>query len=240
MPISSQRRPQRWLALLCICAGTAARAAFVAEQSPPHDSVGAAQYLPPSDFTLEHNPEVFGDLPTASVIGALTSSTEIDFYSFDVDGPTSMYADIDDTTPGNLDTLLSLFDSQGRLVGYGDDSDPPDPGSVSGANSFLGTLFLPDAGRYFIAVTGYLNLPIAFDQPLLTFNDVTRPDGAPGGSAMVDALPDTTFTGTPGPTGSYTLHITLVPEPASATLLLTGAAAAPLAMARKRIRRRTA
>lgn len=222
MPGISGSKLLMLLAPLLILLSRPARCEIVVEQSLPHESLGSAQHLSSSDFTLEHNPEVFLDAPTVSINGALESSSEIDFYSFYLPASETILADIDDTRPGNLDTVLSLFDSSGTLIGFDDDSDPPDPGSVSGSNSFLGSLPLTGPATFYIAVTGYGNRPDALDQRLITFIDVFRPDGGEGGSAMINALPDATFTMDPGALGAYTLHITVVPEPGSLLLCLSG------------------
>ncbi|MFO0922526.1 MAG: DVUA0089 family protein, partial [Pirellulales bacterium] len=125
------------------------------------------------------------DRATISVAGSLSSPTDVDWYSFTIDyqlllTPLAEYLstvfDIDYADGiGRPDTSMYLFDSNGRLVSLGlnsnilDDRAGPlrgaDNGDLSRGSSgtldaYLGSIELP-AGRYFLAVTNSGNVPAA-------------------------------------------------------------------------------
>jgi hypothetical protein len=203
-----------------------------------NNTLAAAQGIPTAAFTLPLPPTVFSSPggPTATVLGRLGTgsfplppSEDIDFYSFTTSA-TRAYFDID-LDPFAFDSMLSLFDSTGTLIGFADDSCPPEPGSAS-CDSFLGIFPLPAPGTYTIAVTESSNAPNGFG-PATGFV-LTRPDGADGGFRILGAQPgNATFPSNgPQPDGAraYTLHITLVettaiPEPAAWWLTATGVGA---------------
>ena len=212
-----------------------------------NNTIGTAQAIPAADFTLPPPPTVFNPpgFPTATVTGLLGSpdalSPDVDFFSFDGSG--RVYFDIDND-PFTFDTMLSLFNSAGTLIGFGDDSCPADPGSTTVTDlcpdSFLGVFTLPAPGLYFIAVTQFDNEPTALNSAA-SFRDLTRPDGVvdpPGRNVEVIGAPLglSTFALSgeqPVDALGYTLHISLegrtAAVPAPATLVLLGAALVGLA-----------
>jgi hypothetical protein len=197
--------------------------------SATNNTLSSAQVISGSSFTTNTNPNVFGSLPTVSIQGK-GGNGDVDFFSFVTRGGKT-YFDIDGALAA-FDTILSLFNSKGKLIAFGDDSVPPDPGSASDKDAFLGSIDLPP-DTYYIAVSDFGNFPNALSSGT-GFSDLFRPDGAIGGTAITGATTgDTTF-GTSGTQGGqlYTLHISSagsgaakVPLPGSLMLLSIGGVA---------------
>jgi hypothetical protein len=192
-----------------------------------NNTLGSAEAIPGANFTLPVPATVFNPpgWATATIVGtgatAAGAESDVDFYSFTSPGGKAIF-DIDNDTL-TFDTMLSLFDSGGTLIGWNDDSFS-DPGSPDRFDSFLGEINL-SSGQYFIAVSGFPNFPSA----LTGGSPLVRPDGGDGGIAIAGATPgDSSFpeSGPDGPS-AYTLHISLenvdggtggVPEPMSLTV----------------------
>jgi hypothetical protein len=172
-------------------------------------------------------------------------TTDVDFYRFSTTGGRA-YFDIDNT-PFTFDAVLSLFNSSGTLIALNDDSSPADPGSESSLDPFLGVVTLP-GGTYYLAVSQFNNFPAT---PTFAVASLTRPDGAPGGAAVIGQPGNSAFVEdgvqpvTPSP---YTLIVTVenaggpppsaaVPAPPAVVLGLVGAMALGL---RRTVRRRVA
>ncbi|XZE33033.1 GEVED domain-containing protein [Pirellulaceae bacterium SH501] len=123
------------------------------------------------------------DRSTISVAGSLTSNTDIDWYSFDIDyqqlvSPLAEYLstifDIDYADGiGRADMSMYLFNAGGNLIHVGEDSNILDDratslrsadntdlgrGSTGTLDPYLGSVELP-AGRYFLAVTSRTQVP---------------------------------------------------------------------------------
>ncbi len=196
-----------------------------------NNTIGTAQGVLFTDFTPNIDPNVFGNLPTATITGA-NGRTDIDFFSFQT-GVGTGYFDIDND-PFTFDSILSLFDSTGTLLAYGDDSDPVDPGSavnldVNGSvDAFLGTYTFTQAGTYYIVVTDFNGDGVSTNFPNAAFVDpagvLTRPDGEFGGFTVNGTPGDASFPLSGPQAGSpYTLNVSLsnptgasvnpVPEP---------------------------
>lgn len=192
-------------------------------------------------FTPDSDPNVYGTgVPTVSVAGALTLN-DADFYSFSGLAGQDVYIDLDDTEL-LFDTYLGLFSSTGKLLAISDDTvAPTDPGSpprdsTAGASSrasFIGTFTLPTTETYFVSVTDFGNRPANRSGTGITQSPLTRPDGVTTSSLFInsaiigapdggDALLTSTSTNAAARTGSYTLHISAVPEPTSLSLLALG------------------
>ena len=228
--------------LLLGSAATSASASVINELeingAASNNTLATAQAIGASSFTPNANPNVFGTLPTVSIQGR-GGNGDVDFFSF-VTKAGKAYFDIDNAQSG-FDSILSLFNSSGTLIAFGDDSVPPDPGSASTLDAFLGSINLT-AGTYFIAVSNSGNLP----NSLATgtgFTDLFRPDNAMGGSTVIGATPgDSSFFGSGTQGGqTYLLHISAagagapaaVPVPGSLLLLSVGGVALLLARKRK-------
>ena len=145
--------------------------------------------------------EFIGDLlssdrNTISVSGNLSAASDVDFFTFSVDyqfiqaiagvnaGGKSWATIFDIDYADGLsrpDTILSVYDSAGRLMFVSRDSDvvddQPAPGTGTGLNdltrgsvgkldAFLGTVALPEANdkRYFVAVSSNGRMPAALQQ----------------------------------------------------------------------------
>ena len=154
------------------------------ESSQPNETKATAQYV---GNVLQT------DLNTISLSGRLDSAGDIDWYSFDVNyegiqaiggvnGGAKTFAavfDIDYANGIRGDLTLSVFDSQGRLMFVGRDSNvaadqPPSAfedtsrGSLGKLDPFIGPVHLP-AGlpggtqRYYVAVSSNERLPSVLD-----------------------------------------------------------------------------
>jgi len=223
--------------------GPAARAATVLEAEATtgvntNNTLATAQFLNSALFTPNADPNVFGSLPTATVLGL--GGGDVDFFSFSANAGIA-YFDIDDN-PETFDTMVSLFDANGTLIGFDDDSSPADPGSENGQDSFLGVFNLPASGTYYVAVSQFGNYPNGYSS--ITETNLTRPDGEPGGFAISGAtFGKSTFqsAGNAGSSG-YTLNISLGSPAGTADAPLPSAAWGGLAIlggwALTRIRRR--
>jgi hypothetical protein len=220
-----------------------------------NNTIGTAEAIPSSHFTLPVPATVFNPpgWATATIQGTggtvVGEESDVDFYSFTTGGGGAIF-DIDDVDDQfAFDTVLSLFDDTGTLVGVGLDSSPVDAGSSRtdpvtdfSNDALLGVITLAP-GTYYVAVAKLPNLPLAFFGPV--FDSLTRPDGADGGFALTGATPGDSSFFESGPDGDldYTLHISLqnaagggvVPEPMSVTVwALLGTITAGAAMQRSR------
>ncbi len=193
-----------------------------------NNALAGAQFIAGSSFTANANPNVFGLMPTVTVMGK-GGGNDIDFFAFNA-SPGTAYFDIDGA---GFDTYLALFDANGTLIADNDDSFPGDPGSASSLDAFLGSYAITASGTYYLAVARSGN----FANATFTGNDfhqLVRPDGAFGGFGFGNAtFGDASFLTSGGQQGlDYTLHISAVPGPSALGLF------AAALMARGRARRR--
>jgi hypothetical protein len=195
-----------------------------------NNDVFGAQALDASLFTANQDANVFGTGPTVTILGK-GGGNDVDFYRFDsLTAGSAFYADIDGA---GFDTYLALFASDGTLLADSDDSFPADPGSSTHLDAFLGTYVLGSVGTYYLAVSRSGNFANATFSGS-SFAQLTRPDGVFGGFGFVGATSgDSSFleSGTQLGVG-YTLHLTVVPAPGAAALVV--AAFAPVARRRRR------
>jgi hypothetical protein len=219
----------------------AANAAIVVETELPNtatdNTVATAQTIPGASFTIPGPPTVFVPTwPTATVLGT-GGGNDVDFYAF-ASGAGGAHFDIDGAA---FDTILTLFNSAGTVIAYGDDSAPADAGSASTADSFIGTIDLA-AGNYFVTVTRFNNFAEGTFAPGTSRPPLTRPDGFSGGF-LVSGAPtgNSAFVASGNDAGlAYTLHISLenaavIPEPESSALLLAGLGLLGFAARRRRL-----
>ncbi|MCC6677596.1 MAG: PPC domain-containing protein [Phycisphaerales bacterium] len=206
---------------LCAACGIAA-AADVAEGEldgqAVNNTLSSAQLLAPASFTMPMDAFIFGTMPTATVLGR-GGNNDVDFYSLQT-GPGPVYFDIDGAS--GFDTYLALFDSAGTLLGDADDSFPPDAGSASDLDAFLGSYEIPSAGTYYIAVSRSGNFAAASFSGS-GFAELARPDGAFGGFRFSDSrFGDSAFELSGPQLGeAYRLHVT-IPAPGGAGLAAAG------------------
>lgn len=207
-----------------------------------NDSFATAQNID-SSFSINSNPDVFGILPTVSILGNNCDCNDVDYYSFTVASAGIGYFDIDDVKMSGslwIGNSLSLYDSGHNLLAADFDTgnDPTDPGSDSTFDSFLGVYDFTNAGVYFIAVS------TEYTSPGVTgtyVGNLGRPDcvlpacdpDAPWADLYNGGIQ---YLGDSGPTsvdtsgasdsfGDYTLHVTIanpVPEPSTALLFVLG------------------
>ncbi|MFG0276178.1 MAG: PPC domain-containing protein [Phycisphaerales bacterium] len=178
-----------------------------------------AEFLASDLFTTNTDPNVFGDLPTVIVAGR-GGGLDVDFYAFEMLEPGVMMVDIDGT-PASFDAFLSIFDDRGALIAWSD-NDANDRGSDQNEDDpFVGTLYLPEAGVYFIAVSSAANRPLILRQQAASADEapiqsvaprtvpLVRPDGGPGGFAVVGGPSDSDAFGETGALDAlpYTLAV---------------------------------
>jgi hypothetical protein len=188
--------------------GSGAGAAVEAELdgTATNNTLDAAELVSASAFTLPVPANVFDPpgYPTATISGR-NGFNDVDFFAFDARAG-SAYFDIDNL-PFTFDSWLFLFDDTETLFGLVDVSFPPDPGSESGSDPFLGVIELPYDGTYYVAITRAGNLPLAISGSL---SSLIRPDGYQGGLLLTGNVPgaDFSFNGVQG-SNTYTLHISV-------------------------------
>ena len=144
-------------------------AASTAETDLPHATRATAQALTLAARALS-------GLNVANVVGAITAAIEEDWYELDLAGPGFLTAaTITNGVAGAVDTILSVFDAAGRLLGRVDDTrydgDSFGSGTLVSRDSVLFNLEIAEAGRYFARVESFASgrgnyeLLLGFDGP---------------------------------------------------------------------------
>ena len=187
-------------------------------------------------------------VPHASVCSNNDANTDVDWYSFTGFAGATVFLDVDcglgaTCDASSFDSTLSLFDSNGTLIAFGDDSIPADPGSAEDLESFVGALILPSTGAYYAAVSNYPRTPTSLES-CSSLSSQTRPDGADSGYDTSGCTSGDDSFSTEGSydTGDYRLHVSNsepLPEPSGQLGLAAGG---PLlgSLARRRLRSRDA
>lgn len=191
-----------------------------------NNTLATAQAIPFSAFTTPAPSGVFLTTLNNVTIQGVGGGQDVDFYKFQASGPVQF--SITDT-PTTFPTIVSVFDSTGRLLAFDDSSTPLKPGSASTVDSYVGTLNLAPFGTYYVSVSNAgASIPNYPDTSSCTgFDTLTRPDGGFGGisTSGCDASSSTfAFAGVQPATGSqaYTLDIAQTPEPGTLGLVAAG------------------
>jgi hypothetical protein len=219
----------RWLMLGAALASVGSGSVITeteANGAATNNTLATAQAIPYSAFTQPAT-GVFNNALFGVTIQGKGGGQDVDFYSFFAGGPLQL--SITDT-PFTFPTILSLFDSTGKLLAFDDVSTPAKPGSASTLDSYINYL-LPSFGTYYVAVSSAgASIPNYPDTSSCTsFNPLTRPDGGTAGLATGGCDSSSSvfaFGGAQPSSGalSYTLQIAQAPEPGTTGLMLLGAA----------------
>jgi Ca2+-binding RTX toxin-like protein len=103
---------------------------IINEAPAANDSVATAQAIDRGVFLVATNPNLpDDDLPSATIVGNLTSSTDRDFFSITLQAGEKLILDVD-FSGGNLDTHLRVYGPNGVEIGANDDAGGLDPGSA--------------------------------------------------------------------------------------------------------------
>ena len=179
-------------------------------------------------------------LATAQTLGTLASggsfrvngaisandNDDLDFYKFTIGSSLGLYFDIDGTEAGGVDSVLSVFDSSGRLLAYDDDSElgvAADPGTTRSEDSLIGQLTL-SAGSYFVAIAANGISPIVLDREGVSYENLSL-----SGQSVSGVSVESRFGGEAETDGAYQLIIStqfdghaVIPEPGTMALVGLG------------------
>lgn len=198
--------------LFAAFAGAAASAGIALEKERKFEATNEtrqqAEFLGAELFTANADPAIFGDLPTVVVVGR-AGGLDVDFYAFEMLEPGVLMVDID-ATAASFDAFISVFNDRGALIAYSDDSADDRGSEQNDKDPFVGVLYLPASGVYFVAVSSAENKPLILRQdapapeqaPVQSATprtaELTRPDGAPGGFSVIGAPDDSDAFGDTG------------------------------------------
>ena len=122
-----------------------------------NSSIAAAMNVS-AQFSFAENADIADATTRPHVTISATGGGYIDYYAVTIANPgSSITLDIDygdqNGAPGDIDTIVVIYNSAGQVLDWGDDWDPAEGGggSVSGLDSFLRYTFAA-AGTYYVAV----------------------------------------------------------------------------------------
>jgi Ca2+-binding RTX toxin-like protein len=134
---------------------------IINETAAPNDSTGTAQAIDRGTFVVATNPNLPNDdLASATIVGNLSSNSDKDFFSITLQAGEQLILDIDGTT-NSLDSFLTLYGSNGALIGDNDDLISADPGSNPpfGHNTDSQIIFrAATSGTYYFSVGSFENM----------------------------------------------------------------------------------
>jgi Ca2+-binding RTX toxin-like protein len=140
-------------------ADTAGPTPVINETSAANDSVGQAQSISRGLLQPSSNSLLFDDdLPSVTIKGSISAAGDIDVYSISLQQGEKLILDIDNTS-GDLDTVVRIYDSTGKLIGFVDDSridpgSPADHNDGTGYDSFY-SLRAPTTGTFYFSVESW-------------------------------------------------------------------------------------
>jgi hypothetical protein len=145
-------KPQNYqttLFSLMLLISSAAQAADVTAESEVNDLIASAQRI-----EAPH-----GNAAVTAVLGRTsgTAINDLDFYSFSGQEGDVVTLDIDGGMGGlkNVDTVIALFDNNGKILRMNDDAASIDEGSISRYDSRIDNFRLPATGSYVVGVSSY-------------------------------------------------------------------------------------
>jgi Ca2+-binding RTX toxin-like protein len=104
---------------------------IINETASANDSTATAQLIDRGLFVIAANPNLpDDDLPSATIVGNISTSTDRDFFSITLQAGEKLILDVDNSS-GNLDTHLRVYGPNGVEIGANDDAGGLDPGSAA-------------------------------------------------------------------------------------------------------------
>jgi len=132
---------------------------LVSEKSDANDSIGTAQALDRTQFSVTDDPDIPDDsLPSAKITGAVAAGGDRDFYSVTLKAGELLVLDVDGTT--SLDAFVRVYDASGVQLTFNDDQVSFDPGSspqpgISHNLDSLVKVRAPADGTYYFSIASY-------------------------------------------------------------------------------------
>lgn len=205
-------------ALTALSASAAIVAETEASLASTNNSVATAQSINGS-FTAPPPGNVFSlpGISTTATIQGIVGGNDVDYFSFtNTIAGSQLFLDVDNT-PATFDSIVAVFNPFGTLIGWGDDTNPADPGSASSIDAILGPITLSAVGTYYIAISEFANYPSA----ALLFSEAPLGLGGFGVAGATPGLSSFDLDGVqPADGAAYTLNATLAtPEPATLSLM---------------------
>jgi Ca2+-binding RTX toxin-like protein len=132
---------------------------IINETAASNDTRLTAQSIDPGTFVIANNPNLPNDdYPSATIVGSISSLTDVDYYAITLQAGQQLILDVDGTT--TLDSFLSLYGPTGTLIGDNDDLISPDTGSGTqfGHNTDSQIIFrAATSGTYYFAIKSFVD-----------------------------------------------------------------------------------